>query len=143
MYDRNQMAGSRLIQIGLAICLLASLLTASPAACTCSHNDEAKTSAECHSHHEDAENLESSEIAISIDDSCICAVEQRSPFVASGSTNKEFKASDKLANAEPVLAEIEFAAITSRRESSSEFVNDVSYSTTLKSLLPSRAPPRL
>jgi len=133
----------RLIQAGLAICLMASLLTASPAACVCSHHEETITSDEFHSHHEEAENIEVSHVGISIDDSCRCAVDQRSPYVASKSESKELRSKSGIADAQQLIPDLEFVAVSSFQRSSPEFTNDLSYSSTLRSLLPSRAPPRL
>lgn len=138
------MVSFKLKQIGLALCLMVSLLTASPAACTCSHPEEAQTGdSECHSHHEETENLEPLGDGVSADDSCICAVDQRSPYIASKSESKELKSKNGIANAEQIIPDLRFVAVTTFYSVSPDFSNDLSYSNALKSLLPSRAPPRL
>lgn len=122
---------------------MASLLTASSAACTCTHHEQAKSSDECRSHHEDAENTEVSESGVSIDDSCICALDQSTPYTASKPESKELKSNNDVANARQLIPDLEFVAISTFQQSSPEFINNLSYSSTLESLLPSRAPPRL
>lgn len=138
------MVSFRLKQIGLALCLMVSLLTASPAACTCSHPEEANTSdSECRSQHEATENLETSGAGVAVDDSCICAVDQREPFAASKSENRELKPDKAIASPEQIIPDLRFVAVSTFHSFSPEFSNNLSYSNTLRSLLPSRAPPRL
>lgn len=138
------MVSFRLKQIGLALCLMVSLLTASPAACTCSHPEEAKTSdSQCRSQHEASENIETSGAGVAVNDSCICAVDQREPFTASKSESKELKPAKAIANVQQIIPDLRFVAVSTFPSFAPEFSNNLSYSSTLRSLLPSRAPPRL
>ena len=89
------------------------------------------------------ENLEPLGDGVAADDSCICAVDQRSPYVASKSESKELKSKNGIANAALIIPDLRFVAVSTFRSFSPDFSNDLSYSSTLKSLLPSRAPPRL
>ncbi len=123
---------------------MASLLVGSGSARTCSHREEAKASEhDGHSHHESVGYVQISETGNAIDDSCICAVDQRSPYVVSKSESKKLKSNDAISNTDQVIPDLEFVAVTRSGESSSVFTHDLSYPNTLKSLLPSRAPPRL
>ena len=137
----------RIKQIGLALCLMMSLLIGHASACACSHHVEKKAveSSDCHSHNKTAEaqTVEAVNDSNACDTDCVCLTEQPSPYIAENSISKNFNATDAAANAEQVVSDIEFRPSTAYAESSSEFVNDLSYSTTLKSLLPARAPPRL
>ena len=138
------MTSFKLKQIGLALCLMASLLTASPAACTCSHHEETKAlENDCHSHHETAETIETSVESDTVDVDCVCFVNLPSPSVISKSASKELRSNDAVSNAEQVITDLEFIAVTKLVLSSPEFGNNLSYSNTLKALLPARAPPRL
>ena len=133
----------RLLQIGLAICLMASLLTASPAACTCPHPPEAETSDECKAHHEETGNVDTTDAGITADDTCVCTVDQRSPSVASKSESKDLDSKDGIANAHQLTQDLEFVAVYAYQQPTPLSAHSLSYSSTLKSLLPSRAPPRL
>ena len=134
----------RLKQMGMALCLMASLLIGHALACTCSHHEENEAAeTDCHSHHDSSGNIEISETGNSVDDSCICVVEQPSPYVTSKSASKELKSNNPVAGSGQLVPDLEFVAVIGRGESTSVFANDLSYSNTLKSLLPSRAPPRL
>lgn len=144
MYYRDQMTSFGLKQIGLALCLVASLLTASPAVCACSHHLETKAPEnECHAGHEMPQDVEAADIGNSVDESCICAVEQRSPYVGATSEGKELKSKDAISNAELIVRDLDFVAVNTTPPLSLGFVSDLSYSYTLRSLLPARAPPRL
>lgn len=132
----------RLKQIGLALCLMASLLTASPAACICSHHDETETvEVDCHSHHGSAEPEASN--ANSVDESCICAVEQPLPRLASKSENTDFRSQNDGLRTEQIIPDLQYVAVNSFRSLPAEFTSRRSYSSTLRLLLPARAPPRL
>jgi len=134
----------RLKQMGLALCLMASLLISHASVCTCSHHEESKTSElDCHSHHEASETVEIVIDGDVCDTGCICTVEQTSPYAASSSPGKEFKSSETATGFAQTVADLEFVTILKLGKSKPYFVNDLSYSYTLKSLLPSRAPPRL
>lgn len=134
----------RLRQIGLALCLMASLLTASPAACACAHHEETKAvETDCHSHHESAKVSETAETGNSVDVACVCVVDPRSPLVVSTTVGKELKAPDAIAPSSYLAPDLEFVAATTFHVVQPTLDKDLSYSSTLKSLLPSRAPPRL
>ena len=134
----------RLKQMGLALCLMTSLLIGHASACSCSHQVESKAvEPDCHSHHEAAEKVEAVGDGDACEADCICFVEQPSPYAASKTPCKEFKTNDKLAKSQQVIPDIEFVTVTGDAESSPEFVSNLSYSHTLRSLLRSRAPPRL
>jgi hypothetical protein len=123
---------------------MASLLIGHASACACSHHDEPQTAeAGCHSHHETTEAVEVVSDADVCDTGCVCFVDQPSPFANSKAPTREFKASDEIAKAAEFLPDLDLVAITAHTESSPGFVKNLSYSSTLKSLLPSRAPPRL
>jgi hypothetical protein len=137
----------RIKQIGLALCLMMSLLIGHASACMCSHHVEKKVieSSDCHSQGETVktETAATADEGNACDTSCVCSTEQFSPYVASNSVSKKFMAADETANSAQAFSDIEFRAATAYVESATEFANDLSYSNTLKSLLPSRAPPRL
>ena len=138
------MTSFRLKQIGLALCLMASLLTASPAACTCSHHEESKvTDADCHSHHETADTTQAANDLDVVDDDCICVIDQREPYVASKSESKELKVLDTLSKPEQIASIPEFVAVAKHSFATRVFAHNLFYSTIFKSLLPSRAPPHL
>ena len=134
-----------MIRQAFLLILACSLLFASDiAACACSHHVEKEpVKADCHSHAPTTEATQVKTDENICDKTCICAVGQLSPYIASIAPSKEFKPFDELAKPTQGLIEIEFVALKGYTESSPDFVNDLSYSTTLKSLLPSRAPPRL
>lgn len=134
----------RIKQIGLVLCLMASLLTAVPAACTCSHHEETKAvETDCHSQHEAINPIETAETGNAINESCVCAVAQRAPLAASRSLSKDLKVSDPAAHSDEFATDFEFVAAASFYVAPAMSGNDLSYSSTLRSLLPARAPPRL
>jgi hypothetical protein len=139
--------GFRLKKIGLALCLMMSLLISHASACECSHHVEKKAveSSECHLHHETAETkmVEAVNDSNACDTDCVCLTELPSSYIAENPVSKNFSTTDAAAKAEQVVLDIEVRAATVYAESSSEVVNNLSYSNTLKSLLPARAPPRL
>ena len=138
------MTSNRLKQITLVLFVMASLLSASPAACACSHHEEATTvESDCHSQHGSAETTQAGEIADVIDESCVCVVGQREPFAASKSANKDLKAFDAVSEPDQVVPVPEFAAVITLRTSTPGYASDDFHSNTLRSLLPARAPPRL
>lgn len=132
----------RVKQIGLALCLMMSLLIGHASACACSHHVEKKAveTSDCHS--ATAETVETSNDGNACDTSCICATDQPSTYLAANSISKKSNIADAAEKIEPVVFNIELRA-SSYTEVSPEFISDLSYSNTLKSLLPSRAPPRL
>ena len=137
------MKSFKLKQIGLALCLMVSLLAASPSACTCSHHEETKAvESDCHSHHELAETTQESESFDIVDDECICVVNQSLPYVISKSASKEFRSNDTASNSGQIVPDLKFAAIVKFGDSTPAFTNDLLYSNTLKPFLPARAPPR-
>jgi len=113
------MTSFRLKQIGLALCLMMSLLIGHASACTCPHHAENEAvESDCHSHHGSAEMAEAVDDADACDTSCICFVEQPSPYVASQSPSREFKANDALAKTAQVIPEIEILAVAGFARSS-------------------------
>jgi len=134
-------------QIGLALCLMASLAVGHISACTCSHHAPAKKvepeTGGCRSHHKAAETVEALSDASVCDAGCVCFVEQPSPVVASKSPSKEINSSDENVEPEQIINGVEFVAISSYRAPTYDRTSDLSYLNTLKSLLPARAPPRL
>lgn len=141
------MTSFRVKQIGLALCLMVSLAVGHISACTCSHHAEKKVteSSACHSHHENAkaQPVDAVNDSNACETSCVCLTEQPSPYIAANLINKKIDATDATANAAYVVSGIGFRAVTVRSGSAFKFVNDLSYSNTLNSLLPARAPPRL
>lgn len=141
------MTSFRLKQIAFVLCLMASLLTASPAACVCSHHEETKAAeSDCHSQHESTESPEATqapEAVNVIDVDCISVVDRREPFAASKSVNKELKPFDAVSDPEQLVSVPKFASVETLTHSTPEFSSDLSYANTLRSLLPARAPPRL
>jgi hypothetical protein len=138
------MTGFRIRQIGLALCLMMTLAIGHVSACGCSHHVEKEAvKADCHSHLQTTRTTETDGGSDVCDTSCICLAGQATPYIVTKSTSKEFKAKDKLVQSQQADAEIEFVAIKRFVDRSPAFVAGVSYSTTLKSLLRSRAPPRL
>lgn len=140
----EKMLALKIKQIGLVLCVMAAILTASPAACTCSHHEETNaTESDCHSHHESAETTETAETGNAVDDSCVCAIDQRLPSVASTTVGKELKSSEAVVPSNQNVGDLEFVAIATFHVALPTLTNDLSYSSTLKSFLPARAPPRL
>ena len=134
----------RLKKFALAMLLATSLTTASPAACTCAQPEASEVSdGECHSHHEAEPVAEVSGITTLARESCICIIDQRSPFVSSKSGAKELKSKAPLYYGEPISAAFEGSAINVTDSSLPVLAGRLSYSTALRSLLPARAPPRL
>jgi hypothetical protein len=128
----------------MSILAILSLGAASLSACTCSHHAEPKVAEnDCHSHHETTSRTELANAGIAFDEECTCAVQQPSPYVASRSATKELRSNDTSTAAEQAAVNIEFSAVAVYREPALEFATDPFYLTALKSLLPSRAPPRL
>ncbi len=139
------MSTFRLRQIGLVLCLMASMLAAVPAACACSHHEETKVvETDCHSQHETSKPAETVETGIAVDESCVCAVAQRTPFVTTSKTfSKDLKAGDAVALADKKESDFAFVAATSFYVAPPISTNNLLFSSTLRSLLPARAPPRL
>lgn len=142
-----KMTSYKLKQIGLVLCLMASLLFGSASACPCSHHEEkAKTpETSCHgSNHEMmAEMAEAASDANAVDAGCVCAVNQPTPAVTSKSESKSFTVDQNISTPAQVVPEFEFVAIALIQHVPSESDRTLLYSNTLRSLLPARAPPRL
>ena len=141
------MTSFKLKQIGLALCLMASLLLGSASACTCSHHEEkAKTpETSCHgSHHETmAEMTDAANDANTVDAGCVCFVNQPTPAVTSKPDSKNLKADKNISNSDQPVPDLAIVGVVSFQHFSPEFDRTLSYSNALRSLLPSRAPPRL
>lgn len=130
-------------QMFLVILACASLVASSVAACACSHHVQKITvKNDCHGHNQKTEAAQAKGDVNDFDKICICFVGQQSPYIASRASGKDFKS-----NVEPAkpghIIETEIIAVSFSIESLPDFISDVSYSSTLSSLLPSRAPPRL
>jgi hypothetical protein len=130
-------------QIGLVLCVMASLLVGHVSACGCPSHEAAKTEeSACPFHHEAAADVEASESGDRVDEQCICVVEQPSPYVASQQNNRSrvSAAANALTSQLPGL---EWIAVARSTTPAPVFVRHLSYSSAVSSLLPSRAPPRL
>ena len=129
-----------LINLGL----ITSLLLLHVSACLCStHVEKEAVESDCHTTSEIAQTRGTDDNAAFCDSGCVCAIDQSVQERASNSPSKEFGTIDNLAGPTQIQPEIEFVAVVETFPSASEFVNNLSYSSTLRSLLPSRAPPRL
>jgi hypothetical protein len=139
------MTSCSLKQICVALCLMASLAVGHISICTCSHHERPKVVEEsaCHSHHQKADKVEVASDANACDSDCTCAVQQPSPVVASKSPSKDIKSSEEILEPEQIVVAVEFVAISTYRQPPSDLASGLSHLNTLKSLLPSRAPPRL
>lgn len=141
------MTGFRIKQIGLVICLMASLAVGSTAACLCSHHQEKSEKAEtsCHGDHEaPVEKVEAPSTGDALDGSCVCFVNQPNPVLTSKSESKKNKSEKNAPAADQAVPTLE--ALESRtllRLLLPRFERLLSCSDVLKRLLPSRAPPRL
>ena len=129
----------------MALCVMMSLLIVHVSACACSHHVEKKVveKPSCHSHGETAEMVEAVNDSNVCDADCICFAEQTSPYIEANLVNKNFNAKDTAAPLTSPVSKIEFRAAATYINSLPEFVSNHSYSNTLRSLLPARAPPRL
>lgn len=138
------MTSFRLKQMGLALCLMASMLVGNGSAGVCSHHDVTKGAEnDHHSHNESVDDFGISKTDDAVNDSCICVVEQISPSVTSKSVSKEFHSNDSVSDHEQSAQVPEFIAVATFHFSPHSPANDLSYSNTLRALLPARAPPRL
>ncbi len=124
-----------------------SLAVGHVSACTCSHHVEKKAvePSDCHSRHEpvEARTVEAVNDNDACDTSCVCLTAQPSPFIAANPISKKINTNAATATATHVLSHIEFRVAAAYAGSSSEFVSNLPYSSTVKLLLPARAPPRL
>lgn len=140
------MMSFRLKQIGLALCLVASLLVGSASACMCSHHEDKAKSTEisCHGvNHESVEKVEHPITGNAFEGDCICFVNQPAPFIVSKSESKKLKADKDSANSHQGVHDLEFVAASVVHLEPPALDRDLSYSNVLQALLPSRAPPRL
>ena len=128
--------------IGLALCLMMTLIIGNVSACACSHHVEKKALETFDCHSTTAESVGTSNDGNACDTSCVCATNQPSTSAAASSISNKSNITDAAEKIEPVAFNIELG-VGAYAEVPSEFANDLSYSNTLKSLLPSRAPPRL
>ena len=140
------MTSYNLKEIGLALCLMASLLLGSASACPCSHHQEKPQAPEmsCHgSHHEAMADADASTNSNAVDAGCVCFVNQPTPAVTSKSESKNLKTDKSLSNPDRVVRDAEIVAAASVQHLSPDFDRALSYSNALRSLMPSRAPPLL
>jgi hypothetical protein len=138
------MTSYKLKQIGLALCLMVSLLFGSAAACTCSHHQEKPQAHEmsCHgSHHGVMADADASNDGNAVDAGCVCFVDQPTPAITSKSESK--KLGKSISNSDRVVPDLEFVAAATVQPQSPDLNRTLSYSSALRSLLPARAPPRL
>jgi len=139
---------ARFRKISLALSLIASLLAGhASATCICSHHQlQESEKADCHSHHHDDEAANSVVPGTSdtaVDTGCVCLIEPSTPSASARSAKKDFPSTDLAgtnAHIASALKPIEVAKLTG---SLPGFENDLSHSRTARTLLPSRAPPRL
>lgn len=136
------MASFRIKQIGLALSLMISLLISHASACACPHNSE-KDATELSCHDGAAEKGDDIEGGNALDTSCVCVVEQPTPYAATKSSRKGFRPTDELSKGLEAAQGVQFAAIKLYTASPPQFASRISYSDALRSLLPARAPPRL
>ncbi len=130
--------------VGLAMLLVMSLLTPSSAACMCSQPESSAASeGECHSHHEEERGADASGTAALAGESCVCIIDQRTPCISSKSESKELKSKAPLYYRQPISIALKTSEINLTDLSLPVVPKRLSYSTTLRSLLPARAPPRL
>lgn len=141
------MTSFRIKQVGLAICLMASLAIGSVAACMCSHHkgkvEKAETS--CHGSHEPApEKVEvRSTGGDAFDASCSCFLKQPNPVIVSKSENKKNRPDKNTPAIDQPTPALESIEVTAGEASLPRLERLLFYSNVLTRLLPSRAPPRL
>lgn len=145
----EQMGIFRFKQIGLAACLMASLLVGSASACMCSHHEVKKTSVKTSCHgvvHETVETATTAETTgngNAIATNCTCPASRTAPYVASKSESEKSKGVKDKAVSSAVASVPVLIAADSQEIAVLDLDGQLSYSSTLKSLLPARAPPRL
>lgn len=135
----------RLKQIGLSLCLIASLLVGSASACACAHHQETEKAEEisCHgSGHEKPDVVEVPAGTPAFDADCLCLVAQPAPVIVSKSETKKTKAASETAET-PKVSLAKFISVSSANSPPPETVRHFARSRILESLLPARAPPRL
>ena len=106
----------RFKQIGIAFCLMVSLLIGDGSACTCSHHDESADASENIWHHSDGSVVETAEAESTenaVDDDCTCAVDQRPPVVVSKPETDIHTPDNNVVRAGEILPDLEFAAVSS------------------------------
>lgn len=136
----------RFKKIGLALSLMVSLVAGHASArCICSHHQlDQATETDCHSHHDSDASIESLKPAhAAAGPGCVCVVEASTPFASTRSAKKDLGSTDLGALGDCIFADIASAEATKLTTTPAGFENNFSYSYTLRSLLPSRAPPRL
>ena len=133
-------------QIGLALGVVLTLLVGSVSACMCSHHEVKKElpKISCHGPaHETTANSETPTTGDAVDVDCVCFVNQSVPYVVTKSENRKAKpAKDKGVSSSVAVVAVAFSA-DAERSLLPIFDDDLSHSSTLRFLLPSRAPPRL
>jgi len=130
------MTSFRLKQIGLSLCLMVSLLTATASACMCSHHQEKHKATENYCHGLDHGSIETDGTSNAVN--CICFVGQSTPVLVARSENTRLKADKKISNSDLTVPDAKLVAVTPVDALSVEFARDFSYSTALESLLPAR-----
>ncbi len=140
------MLSFKLKQIGLALCLMASLLIGHASACTCTHQEENSGAAETFSPHSDGsieETTAAGSTGNAVDDDCICSVDPPPPVVVSRPETSPHQNDNNAEIAAATLSALEFAAVSVSDTPELAFVCTRSTSRDLDALLPARAPPRL
>ena len=135
----------RIKQVGLALSLIASLVVGhAAAACACSHHEQVKTvETDCHSHQDQNPTIPITDGGTAFDTDCICVVQRAIPYASAKSASKKFKSKDFAAGSQELGSGIEFVVYLKFIEPLPELDDNLSYSNTLRALLPVRAPPRL
>src|SRR5260370_39197222 len=108
------MTSYKLKHVGLALCLIASLLLGSASTCTCAHHEEKANAPEtsCHgSNHEVKAETDASIDVDAVDSGCVCFVNQPSPAVGSKSESRNLKAGKSTSNPDQVAPALAFVAV--------------------------------
>jgi hypothetical protein len=138
------MASGRALLMLLSLGLIAALLVGHVSACACVHHGEGSViEPDCHSEHGEAKPANEQAGSDAFNARCICFVEQTLPIAASKAPAKEFKSGSAAATSGIFLDRVEFAAANVETSPALPLENELFGSIILKSLLPSRAPPRL
>ncbi len=128
-------------QFGWVLCLMVSLAVGHISACACSHHAETKAvEIICPSHHQPKQRATSS--AGVCDTGCVCFTEQQTPYIASKAPNTQFKTLQDATGIDARHAELKFVAVRFIPEPVPAARRPF-HSAVFRSLMPSRAPPRL
>ena len=139
---------ARFRKISLALSLMASLLVGhASAVCVCTHHQLRESDkVDCHSQHHDDEasnSLVPGSPASAVDTVCVCLIEPSTPSASARSVKKDFQSTDLGGANERIASDLKSIEVAKLTGYLPGFENDISYSRTARTLLPSRAPPRL